>query len=153
MESNKNTKEKKIALAKIICVVGIFAVCCAVIVQIFVTARYTSACATDENKAIFAAEDIIEKIKADADFTSGVIANGFTNIEGVFTLFLDKNWTQTDKDSAAFTMEISMSRQMSGVDEATLTCKRTAPYPFLKAERQTLCTLQIARYNGGGTNE
>lgn len=153
MEQNKSTNKRKTSLAEIICAIGIFTVCCIVIVQLFAGARYTSTCAQDENDAIFKAEEIVEKIKTDTDFTSGVIANGFTDVNGVFTLFLDKNWEPTTAKDAAFSMEMQMSRQMSGVDEGTLICKRVAPYPFLKAERQTLCELQIARYNGGGINE
>lgn len=153
MKNTKREKHSGAQLVEIICAVCIFAVCAAIIIQLFVGASYAESCSKDMNNAIMIGETLAEKLKASGNMAEQMSIEGFVAENSAFVKYYDSDWNDASAENRMFVASVEMHRQTSGIDEATITIRRIAPYLFVNKSRQTLLTLEYAHYNGGAANE
>lgn len=126
----------EVSLLEIILSIIIFAICCVVVVNCFIIARYTQIKANDKTIGIMKVQTILEYIKSsiNIDEMNQYLTSEFDEINNnIYVNYYDKNWNNCGNSEKEYIVKVKLERNQirSGeIISISVSSEKVKPYPF-----------------------
>lgn len=151
----KRKLKLEISLLEIILSIIIFAICCVVVVNCFIIARYTQIKANDKTVGIMKVQTILEYIKSsiNIDEMNQHLISEFNEINNnTYANYYDENWNICGNDEKEYIIKAKLSKKQikSGeIISISVSAEKVKPYPFIdknKHENPPIILLSTNKY-------